>query len=285
MFPFSRTESEPLLSFEKVQSALQSRSYSFQGLQTIPLESVVGSEGRSNDFARDFRPEPRHLERIKRLAEAGQEALARPIEVFQVDQVYFIRDGHHRVALARSRGKKEIEALVTQVLSRASITAELPGEEVLLRAQLSRFLQETNLDQHAPNTDFTLKQPELYATLLQHIEVHRYYLGHDYQKDFTLEEAAASWHDLVYKPLLEVLEVTGVVREFPRRSPAELYLWIAYHREQLRCRGEYNGDAEVAAALVEKFSERPGLSLFRDIQRVWNAAWNAARERPEPPKA
>lgn len=282
---FTRGTGEPLLNFEKVQSALQSRSYAFQGLQSIPLEAVVGSEGRAQDFDRDFRSGPRQRERLQRLAQAGEEVLSRPIEVFQVDQVYFIRDGHHRVALARSRGEKEIQALVTRVLARAPITAELDGEEVLERAQLSHFLQETNLDKHAPESDFRLRQPELYATLRQHIEVHRYYLGHDHHRDFSLEEAAASWHDQVYRPLVEVLRATGVDREFPRRSITELYLWIAYHREQMRCRGEYQGDAEVAAALVEKFSERPGLSLFRDLKRVWNAAWQAARERPEPPSA
>jgi len=278
-----RSAEEPLLSFEKVQSLLRSRAYAFSGLQTIPLSAVVGSEGRSHDFARDFRPQSHLLQRLRHLVHNPQIDLSRPIEVFQVDQVYFIRDGHHRVAVALSRGQTTIQALVTQVTVRAPITAELDNEEVLRRAQLSNFLQETNLDSHCPDTDFSLPLPELYAILRDHIEVHRYYLGSTYQRDFSLEESAASWHDLIYCPLLEVMDQQGVRQEFPRRSDPELYLWITYHREQLRCRGEYRGDAEVARALVERFSERPLVGLIKRAQRVWRAAWTAAWENPEPP--
>ena len=281
MFP-NRSSQEPLLSFDKVQSVLRSRSYAFKGLQTIDLQAVVGSEGRAQDFARDFRPQGHHQSRLQRLSEAG--GPPQPIEVFQMDKVYFVRDGHHRVALARSRGESTIQALVTEVTVRAAITAELGGEEVMLRAQLSHFLQETNLDEHCPGTDFRLNQPELYASLLEHIEVHRYYLGSQYGREFTLVEAAASWHDLIYQPLLEVLEASGAPQQFPKRSQAELYLWITYHREELRCRGEYHNDSSVASALVERFSERPLQGIVKRAQRVWRAAWEAAWENPEPPR-
>lgn len=271
---------EPLLSFDKVQSVLRSRSYAFKGLQTIALQAVVGSEGRAQDFARNFRPQGHHLHRLRQLSQTDS---SDPIEVFQMDQVYFIRDGHHRVALARSRGETTIQALVTEVTVRAEITPLLAGDEVMLRAQLSHFLQETNLDEHCPETDLRLNQPELYASLLEHIEVHRYYLGSQYQREFTLTEAAASWHDLVYLPLLQILQDSGAPHQFPKRTQAELYLWLTYHREEVRCRGEYQHDEAVAAALVERFSERPLQGIVKRAQRVWRAAWQAAWEKPEPP--
>ena len=279
-----RARDESLLSFDEVQAALRSRSYAFSGLQTIPLASVVGSEGRSHDFSRAFRPQGHLLQKLRHLLHSPEVDLSRPIQVFQVDQVYFIRDGHHRVAVALSRGQESIQALVTQVTVRAPITAELDHDEVLRRAQLSHFLQETNLDEHAPDSDFSQLPPELYAVIREHIEVHRYYLGNSYARDFSLVESAASWHDLIYGPLLEVLRQQGVHQEFPRRSDPELYLWLTYHREQLRCRGEYRGDAEVAGALVQRFSERPLVGIFKRIQRVWRAAWAAAWENPEPPE-
>lgn len=279
-----RARDESLLSFDEVQAALRSRSYAFSGLQSIPLAAVVGSEGRSHDFSRAFRPQAHLLQKLRSLIQNPLIDLSKPIQVFQVDQVYFIRDGHHRVAVALSRGQETIQALVTQVTVRAPITAEMDHDEVLRRAQLSHFLQETNLDGHAPDSDFSRLPPELYAVLRDHIEVHRYYLGTSYGRDFNVEESAASWHDLIYRPLLDVLQQQGVNQEFPRRSDPELYLWITYHREQLRCRGEYRGDAEVARALVQRFSERPLVGLFKRAQRVWRAAWAAAWEHPEPPQ-
>ncbi|MFN8611938.1 MAG: hypothetical protein U0931_30615 [Vulcanimicrobiota bacterium] len=269
----------PLLNFDQVQSVLRSRSYAFAGLQTIPLDQIVGSEGRAHEFSRTFRP-PAHLQARLQGVESDP---ARPIEVFQVDQVYFIRDGHHRVALASARGQATIQALVTRVTVRAPITPEMDQDEVLNHAALSHFLQETNLDSHCPESNFAGMSAELYDTLREHVQVHRYYLGTRYGRDFTLEESAASWHDLIYRPLLDIMTRHGVQSEFPRRSEPELYLWLTYHREQLRDRGEYRGDEEVARGLVRRFSERPWVGLYRRARRVWQAAWAAALEQPAPP--
>lgn len=275
-----RSAGEPLLSFAEVQSVLRSHSYAFKGQQDIELCAVVGSESKSQDFPRDFRPQAHHLERLRRLAQTDD---SQPIEVFRVDQVYFVRDGHHRVALARARGDATISALVTEVTVRAAITPDQDHDEVLRQAGLSHFLQETDLDAHCPESDFRLNQPELYAHLREHIEVHRYYLGREYNRPFGLKEAAASWHDQIYRPLLRVIEDCGVAREFPRRTAAELYLWLTYHREEMRCRGQWPSDEEVAHGLVSSFSERPWHGLVKKARRVWRAAWRAAQEHPEPP--
>jgi len=280
----NRFRSRPLLSYDEVQSELRSHRYTFCGLHTIDLESVVGSQGRWRDFSRDFQALPQHQQRIQSLAEAGAEVQGRPIEVYRLDQVYFIRDGHHRVALARSRGQAHIQALVTEVEVRAPLTAEMEQEQVLQAAQLSHFLQETNLDQHAPNSDFSVSRPGLHEVLMQHIEVHRYYLGCRYHRPFSLIESAASWHDLVYQPVQEALQLSGARREFPQRTAVELYLWVAYHREHMRELGQELQDLEVARGLVEQFSERPGFSLWKRFRRVFLAAWKAAQEGPEPPR-
>ena len=280
----NRSYSRPLMSYDEVQSELRSHRYSFRGLQSIELEAVVGSQGRWRDFSRDFQAAPHHLLRLQRLAEAGPEVHERPIEVYRLDQVYFIRDGHHRVALARSRGQARMEALVTDVEVRAPLTAEMEQEQVMLAAQLSHFLQQTNLDRHAPQSDLAVSRPGLHEVLLQHIEVHRYYLGCQHHRAFELAESAASWHDLVYLPVQQALQLAGAAREFPQRTPVELYLWVAYHREHSRDQGQELADLEVARGLVEQFSERPGISIWKRFRRVFLAAWRAAQEGPEPPR-
>lgn len=278
------SSSRPLISYDEVQSELRSHRYTFRGLHTIELESVVGSQGRWRDFSRDFQASPQHRQRLHRLAEAAPEVQERPIEVYRLDQVYFVRDGHHRVALARSRGQKRIEALVTEVEVRAPLTAEMEQEQVVLAAQLSHFLQLTNLDCHAPSSDFSVNRPGLHEVLLQHIEVHRYYLGCQHHRAFEIVESAASWHDLVYLPVQQALQLAGAAREFPQRTPVELYLWVAYHREQSREQGQELADLEVARGLVEQFSERPGIRIWKRFRRVFLAAWRAAQEGPEPPR-
>jgi hypothetical protein len=85
------------------------------GVRTIPLGAIRGSEGRGSDFDAAFRPLRTHTRgRWCSVAMAMYEGLALPpIDVILVGEQYFVRDGHHRVSVARSLGQVEIEANVT----------------------------------------------------------------------------------------------------------------------------------------------------------------------------
>ena len=130
----------------------------------------------------------------------------------------------------------------------------------------------------------SLTEPGRYHSLLEHIEVHRYYLGLQWGHEPALAEAAASWFDTVYLPIREAIRDTEIMKEFPQRTEADLYLWVAYHRERLR---EHYGvmplDKDVVAALAEQFSDRPITRLVRAVARAIRAARKAAAESPEPP--
>jgi hypothetical protein len=85
------------------------------GLQTIPLQLVVGSENRCKDFDNQFAPfsELNHQRwlRISDMFIKGESIPA--VELIQIGQFYFVRDGHHRISVAKALGKKFIDAKVT----------------------------------------------------------------------------------------------------------------------------------------------------------------------------
>jgi hypothetical protein len=85
------------------------------GTQTVLVEQIRGSEGRCEDFDAEFRPLRKHgEERWRKIAVAHQMGrLLPPVELIQVGDTYFVRDGHHRVSVARTFGQKYIEAHVT----------------------------------------------------------------------------------------------------------------------------------------------------------------------------
>ena len=105
-----------LLPYSVVQ-ALGPQGERYRGVQPIPVDRIVGSVGRHRDFDRRFRPRGQHLEtrwnRIQALRQAGHEFQA--IQVFQVDGAYFVKDGHHRVSVARAEGQVFIDAEVIEV--------------------------------------------------------------------------------------------------------------------------------------------------------------------------
>lgn len=104
-----------LLSLAEVQATQQISSRSYIGIHTIPVCQIQGSEGRYNEFDLNFYPlQERTKERWLSLATAWYQGEAiPPVELIQVGNVYFVRDGHHRISIARMLGQQDIEAEVT----------------------------------------------------------------------------------------------------------------------------------------------------------------------------
>jgi hypothetical protein len=115
-----------ILPFDDVVAALGMTGERSLGLQTIRLDSVVGTMDSQRDFDRRFRPTSgRVRERWERLALAQRRGEAiPPIEVYRVGHRHFVSDGHHRVSVAAATGQQLIDADVTQVLTTAPPPAE-----------------------------------------------------------------------------------------------------------------------------------------------------------------
>lgn len=87
------------------------------GTQTVAIEAIVGTAGRTEDFDRSFMPK-RDLtqHRLISVIKAMYEGITLPpVELRKVGKVYFVIDGHHRISAARLRGQQFIEAIVTEV--------------------------------------------------------------------------------------------------------------------------------------------------------------------------
>jgi hypothetical protein len=103
-----------LLPFEQVRQKLHLLNARYLGLQEVPLDHIVGSVGRSRDFTRTFFPRVAGLQdrwqRVNQLI--AKESGAPSIELYKVGQVYFLRDGNHRVSVAKQHNVPTIEAYV-----------------------------------------------------------------------------------------------------------------------------------------------------------------------------
>src|ERR671915_6797 len=106
-----------ILPFEEVVAALGRRGERRLGLQTIELDSIVGTVDRGREFDRRFRPTSgRVRSRWERIATAQRRGQAMPpIDVYRIGDWHFVKDGHHRVSVARALGHDTIDAHVTEV--------------------------------------------------------------------------------------------------------------------------------------------------------------------------
>jgi hypothetical protein len=192
-----RRAAASLLSYEDIRSQLKAVEERERGTQLIPVDQIVGSVGRYRDFTREFLPrQGANRERWKRLDVAVNRLQdLPPIEVYKLGDVYFVRDGNHRVSVAHANGFTHIEAIVTEIRTHVPFTPAMDPTEFILREEYAEFLEQTHLDEIRPEQEIIFSTPGRYDELREHIDVHRYYLGLEQGREVPYEEAVASWYD------------------------------------------------------------------------------------------
>ena len=223
-------KSADLLSYDVVEDGLQVLETKERGVIEIELDKIVGSVGRYRDFTRDFLPKhDSNVERWARVKAAIMDMRGMsPIEVYQVGEVYFVKDGNHRVSVARQLGTETISAYVTEVKTRVPLTADDDPNEAICKARYAAFLQKTNLDKLRPGANLLLTFCNQFPWFLQQIEVHRRELG-----NAAMATAVADWYDHIYLPVIKLMREQGILHNFPRRTEADIFLLVNEHREEL----------------------------------------------------
>lgn len=270
-------KSNELLSYEEVAQKLKLQARAERGVQNIPLRAIVGSVGRYTDFTRTFLPRnPSDEERWARVKASLSDSQTGwpPIEVYQVGEVYFVLDGNHRVSIARQEGWEMIEARVIEVKTQISLTPDVSADDLIVKAEYAEFLAETELSSLRPGADLTVSIPGQYDQLREHLQVHRYFMGLDQQREISALEALTHWYDNYYLSLVEVIRQRGLLRIFPGRTETDLYLWLSAHRAALQEQLGWELRPEAVADVLAQ--EQGGTAL--DETGAWRLSRSAGRD-------
>lgn len=226
-----------LLPFDQVRERLRLLRVVDRGIQEVPLERIVGTLQREREFNRAFLPREEKLrERWEDLEELslGSRGFP-PVELYRVGDVDFVVDGHHRVSVARAQRARTIEARVKEFVTDVPLDPGASLEDVILKEGLARFLEATGLAPSSPD-EFRVTEPNGYERLLDHVSVHRYYRGIELARPVSWEEAARSWYETVYRPMIETIRRSQILQQFPGRTETDLYLFTMDHLHHLRQR-------------------------------------------------
>ena len=261
---------ERLLSFEEVYGKLHPGNQSYRGIASVEVAKIVGSVGRYRDFDRAFLPLQDHTsDRWKSIAKAYREGRALPpVKLYKIGDAYFVRDGHHRVSVARDQGARYIDAEVIECRTRVPITPDLTEKELDLKAEYEEFLEATDLDRLRPDQEILLTTNGAYKILLEHIAVHRYFLGLERGEGIPWPEAVLSWYDHLYRPIVEIIRQQHILQEFPGRTEADLYLWIIEHHYFLKEERGQVDFAEAAHDFADQYSQRPLKKVLRTVRNL-----------------
>jgi hypothetical protein len=263
---------ESLLPLREVTSHLRVLGESYVGLREIPIDKIVGSLDRSVDFDRLFRTRRRDLRRrLDALQVAFADRPMPPITVYEAGGLYFVVDGHHRVALSRRQGGAFVDAEVTKLRTSHRLHPGVDVLELVHTEQHRRFKERTKLKQVAPEAVIEFSRPIGYGELLQVIEAHAFELSEARGELVTLSDATRDWYAESWLPALEAIESSGLKRAYDFKTDGDRYLWTYQKLQELR-----------ATDRVAAFIDAAGALAKLPVQRSHRKETLAARRKPLP---
>lgn len=266
-----------LLPLDEVRRRLRIVGQSAGGLREVPVDRIVGSVDRSEDFGRDFAARRRlSRSRLAGLRAAFPDGTLPPIEVYEAGGLFFVADGHHRVALAREQGIEFLDAHVTRLHTNYELPPDVDVGRLVHTEQQRRLLEESGLAESRPDVVIEFARPRGYPELLETIKAHGWDLARSRGALPTPAEVAADWHDHVFVPGVAAVRRAGLPDAFPVKTEADLFLWVYERRRDLRV-FDPGADWDAAAA----FARDEGLGR-RDRKVIAQEAAEPLRPRDEP---
>ena len=147
----------------------------YAGIRAIPIAQIVGTENRHSDFDRNFLARlPDIRNRLNQVAQRFTYGDFPPIQVHQIGEAFFVRDGHHRVALARHRGMVAIDAEVTELRTRWPLPSIADRAKIVRVEQERLFLEESGLAAARPHLQVSLSRASGFREMLENVQSHGY---------------------------------------------------------------------------------------------------------------
>jgi hypothetical protein len=254
-----------LLPLDEATRRLRPFARRYVGLRPIPLRQIVGTDSRVSDFDRDFRPRrPGIRDRWQQVEQSFPDAAFPPIVAYRLGDVYFVIDGHHRVAIARQNGMETIDAEVTELEARWHLPADADIVELIHAEQERIFMEESGLAEAHPELRIRFSRPVGYIELLETVQLHGYHLMLDEGHVLPRGEIARRWYADVYLPTVEAIEEEGLDEVCPGATYPDRFLWVWDRRRELMPEHGCRPLSEAARYPTEQFARgRRGRRLLR----------------------
>jgi hypothetical protein len=255
-----------MLPFEEVVEALGRAGQHDAGLQVVPLDAIVGTVDRSVDFDRGLRPTSTRLRsRWERIAAAQRrgEALP-PVSLYKVGDLYFVRDGHHRVSVAKSLGRKDIDAYVTEVQTRLPLGEDARVSDLPLKDHERLFRERVPLPPEARRR-ISVTDPWDYGTLAEAVEAWGFRAMQHRGTYMDRGEVARLWFQEEYEPVVELLHAGDLIDRGETETDA--YLRVAGDRYRVLRTHEWSDEVLEQLRRAERRRRRRKRSPPRQQRR------------------
>jgi len=215
-----------------------------RGIQTVKLDNIVGSVGRPLDFSRDFSPKsvdekPHIRTRVESIEEAMREGRPLPaVELYKIDDEYYVLDGHHRVIAAKGQGQKFIDAHIVEYLPVDDTTKRL-----LIQKRIE-FENKTGLG------GINLLRQGDYDKLLLQIRNHKNRIEARTKEKISIKQAARDWFNSFYRPVTDKINKLKLRQYFPKTTIGDMYVYLC-DQAKLRSQSTEDRSCPLPEALEE----------------------------------
>ena len=236
---FLAPDKKKLLSFHDVKKILKPQNEVYVGMKSVSINKIIGSEGRYRDFDNHFLPRSGYLrQRWERVDQAHLTDIPLPpIQLYEIGGMYFVRDGNHRVSVAKAQGVEFIDAeiisLKSEIVLPSSVTPETILDEVI-KYEKRVFYTETGFGDLTEDWNLDFTSPGQYDVIYNHILVHKYYINETIPEEIPFPDAMLSWYQNVYQPVLRVIRKKKLLKKFRKRTESDLYVWIIKRWDELK---------------------------------------------------
>jgi ParB-like nuclease domain len=227
----ARRDELRLLPLDEAERRLRPFNRHYVGVRAIPIDRIVGTDGRGSDFDRAFLPRrPGIAQRWRNVERAFPDGDFPPIVVRKLGEAYFVLDGHHRVAIARQRGMTTIDADVSELVARWPLAADADLVDLVHAEQERLFVDQSGIPEPAAPIRFS--HPSGYVELLENVEIHGYHLMLESGRVLTRDEIGRDWYERIYAPAAIAIESARLGEAYPDATTADLFLHV--YRERRR---------------------------------------------------
>lgn len=257
-----------LVSFTDIKKLLKPKNEVYKGMEVVPINLIVGSEGRYRDFDNHFFPKSNFLKnRWERVDLAYYQGINLPaISLYELGGLYFVRDGNHRVSVAKAMGCETIDAEVVSLQSEIKLKPGSSREQMFRQVidyEKRVFYTETAFGDITDYWALDFSTPGQYDVIYNHILIHKYYINLDKSYEIPFPDAVLSWFQNVYVPAVRAIESHKIMKKFKGRTRGDLYVFVIKYWDELK--QKFGNDYSLDEA-AENFKKNYGPTLKSRIK-------------------
>lgn len=269
---FLNPDEAKLVSFTDIKQLLKPQNEVYKGMQVVPIKLIVGSEGRYKDFDNHFFPKRNFLKNRWESVDLAhyKDIILPPIKVYELGGLYFVRDGNHRVSVAKMQGVEFIDAEVVSLQTEIKLKPDSTKKQMIkqvIEYEKRVFYAETSFGDITDYWMLNFSTPGQYDVIYNHILCHKYYINIGKSEEIPMEDAISSWFQNVYTPVLHVILKKKILKKFRKRTAGDLYVFIIKYWDELK---QKFGDSVSIEEAAESFERDNKISFKRKLKNFLN---------------